>query len=239
MNQITPYNNSSSKKEQVTAMFDSIAKSYDFLNHLLSLGMDNIWRKKAIRKLHNKPKTILDVATGTGDFAVTAAKYTQAQITGIDISQAMLDVGKKKITHKKLNNRITLQKADSESLPFNENSFDSVIAGFGVRNFENLDKGISEMYRVLNSNGTVAILEPSTPNHFPLKQLYNLYFHHLLPNIGSWISKDKNAYRYLPESVNIFPSGKKFIDKLEKAGFKQCKHFHLSFGVVSLYIAIK
>ena len=145
MNQITPYNNSSSKKEQVTAMFDSIAKSYDFLNHLLSLGMDNIWRKKAIRKLHNKPKTILDVATGTGDFAVTAAKYTQAQITGIDISQAMLDVGKKKIAHKKLNNRITLQKADSENLPFNDNSFDSVIAGFGVRNFENLDKGISEM----------------------------------------------------------------------------------------------
>ena len=239
MTKVTPYNNSKSKKEQVTIMFDNIAESYDFLNHSLSLGMDNVWRKKAIKKLRNNPKTILDIATGTGDFAVSAAKYTQSQITGIDISQGMLDFGIKKIAQKKLNKRITLQKADSENLPFNNNSFDAITAGFGVRNFENLNKGLSEMHRVLNTNGMVAILEPSTPKFFPLKKLYNLYFHHVLPIIGSWISKDKNAYKYLPESVDAFPSEGEFIAKLEKAGFKECKHFSLTFGIVSLYVAIK
>ena len=220
-------------------MFDNIAASYDFLNHSLSLGMDNVWRKIAIKKLTNKPATILDIATGTGDFAVSAAKYTNAQITGIDISQGMLDVGIKKIAQKNLTSRITLQKADSENLPFDSNSFDAITAGFGVRNFENLEKGISEMHRVLNTTGMVAILEPSTPKYFPLKQLYKLYFHHVLPTIGSWISKDKNAYKYLPESVDAFASGNEFITTLEKAGFKECKYIPLSFGIVSLYVAIK
>ena len=239
MTKVTPYNNSKSKKEQVTTMFDNIAASYDFLNHSLSLGMDNVWRKIAIKKLTNKPATILDIATGTGDFAVSAAKYTNAQITGIDISQGMLDVGIKKIAQKNLTSRITLQKADSENLPFDSNSFDAITAGFGVRNFENLEKGISEMHRVLNTTGMVAILEPSTPKYFPLKQLYKLYFHHVLPTIGSWISKDKNAYKYLPESVDAFASGNEFITTLEKAGFKECKYIPLSFGIVSLYVAIK
>ena len=239
MAKVTPYNNSKSKKEQIAEMFDNIAGTYDFLNHSLSLGMDNIWRKKAVKKLSNKPKTILDIATGTGDFAISAAKYTQAQITGIDISQGMLDIGIKKIEQKKLNQRTTLQKADSEDLPFSDNSFNAITAGFGVRNFENLEKGLSEMYRVLNTNGIVVILEPSIPKHFPLKQLYNLYFHHLLPTIGSWISKDKNAYKYLPESVDLFPTGNKFIAKLEKSGFKESKHLPLTFGIVSLYVAIK
>ena len=239
MTKVTPYNNSKSKKEQITTMFDNIAESYDFLNHSLSLGMDNIWRKKAIKKLTNNPKNILDIATGTGDFAISAAKYTNAQITGIDISQGMLDIGVKKIDKKKLNQRISLHKADSENLPFNDNYFDAITAGFGVRNFENLDKGLSEIYRVLNANGMVAILEPSTPKYFPLKQLYNLYFHHILPTIGSWISKDKNAYKYLPESVDSFPSGIEFITKLEKAGFNECKYFPLTLNIVSLYIAIK
>tara|TARA_B100001250_G_scaffold58504_1_gene45547 strand:+ start:13857 stop:14576 length:720 start_codon:yes stop_codon:yes gene_type:complete len=239
MTNVTPYNNLKSKKEQVTTMFNNIAENYDFLNHTLSLGMDTIWRKRAIKKLKNKPKTILDIATGTGDFAISAAKYTKAQINGIDISQAMLDVGIKKIAKKKLDSRITLQKADSENLPFNENMFDAITAGFGVRNFENLDKGLSEMHRVLNPNGIILILEPSTPKHFPLKQLYQLYFHHLLPTIGSWISKDKSAYKYLPESVDSFPTEDKFIAKLEEAGFKECKHFPLSWNIVSLYVAIK
>jgi demethylmenaquinone methyltransferase / 2-methoxy-6-polyprenyl-1,4-benzoquinol methylase len=239
MTKVTPYNNSKSKKKQVTTMFDNIAASYDFLNHSLSLGMDNVWRKIAIKKLTNKPAIILDIATGTGDFAVSAAKYTNAQITGIDISQGMLDVGIKKIAQKNLTSRITLQKADCENLPFDSNSFDAITAGFGVRNFENLEKGLSEMHRVLNTTGMVAILEPSTPKYFPLKQLYKLYFHHVLPTIGSWISKDKNAYKYLPESVDAFASGNEFIATLKKAGFKECKYIPLSFGIVSLYVAIK
>ena len=239
MSKVTPYNNSKSKKEQITTMFDNIAESYDFLNHSLSLGMDNIWRKKAIKKLTNNPKNILDVATGTGDFAISAAKYTKAQITGIDISQRMLDVGIKKIAKKKINKRIKLQRADSEKLPFNNNSFDAITVGFGVRNFENLKKGLSEIYRVLKSNGMVAILEPSTPKYFPFKQLYKLYFHQILPRIGSIVSKDKNAYQYLPNSVKEFPNSNDFIYILEKIGFKKCNYFPLTFGIVSLYIAIK
>ena len=239
MTKVTPYNNSKSKKEQVTKMFNNIAESYDFLNHSLSLGMDKIWRKKAIKKLDNNPKNILDIATGTGDFAISAAKYTKAQITGIDISQRMLDIGIKKITEKKLGKRIKLQKADSENLPFNDNSFDAITAGFGVRNFEDIFKGLSEMYRVLENNGIIAILEPSIPNRFPLRQIYNLYFQNLLPTIGSWISKDKNAYKYLPDSVKEFPSNNEFIKILQNQGFKKCQYFPLTFGIVSLYIAIK
>ena len=239
MSKVTPYNSSESKKKQVSEMFDNIANSYDFLNHSLSLGMDNVWRKIAIKKLTNNPKIILDIATGTGDFAVSAAKYTDAKITGIDISQGMLNVGIEKVRKKNLNNRISLQLADSESLPFNDNTFDAITAGFGVRNFENLNKGLSEMKRVLNKDGIVVILEPSTPKYFPLKQLYKLYFHHVLPTIGAWISKDKSAYSYLPESVDAFPSGEKFIVELKNVGFRDCKHIPLTFGIVSLYIAIK
>ncbi|CAI8227772.1 MAG: Demethylmenaquinone methyltransferase [Cryomorphaceae bacterium] len=239
MTKVTPYNNTETKKNQVTKMFDNIAGSYDFLNHTLSLGMDNIWRKIAIKKLNNKPATILDIATGTGDFAISASKYTNANITGIDISQGMLDVGVEKITKKGLSNRIQLQLADSEKLPFQNNSYDAITAGFGVRNFEDLNKGLSEMYRTLKSGGRVAILEPSEPTHFPLKQFYNLYFHHILPFIGGIISKDKNAYTYLPDSVSAFPSGNDFLTELDKVGFKECKHIPLTFGIVSLYIAIK
>jgi len=239
MTKVTPYNNTETKKKQVTKMFDNIAGSYDFLNHTLSLGMDNIWRKIAIKKLSNKPATILDIATGTGDFAISASKYTNATITGIDISQGMLDVGVEKITKKGLTNRIQLQLADSENLPFQDNSYDAITAGFGVRNFEDLNKGLSEMYRTLKSEGIVAILEPSEPTHFPLKQFYKLYFHQILPFIGGIISKDKNAYTYLPDSVSAFPSGNDFLTELDKVGFKECKHIPLTFGIVSLYIAIK
>ena len=239
MTKVTPYNNAETKKKQVTKMFDNIAGSYDFLNHTLSLGMDNIWRKIAIKKLSNKPATILDIATGTGDFAISASKYTNATITGIDISQGMLDVGVEKITKKGLTNRIQLQLADSENLPFQDNSYDAITAGFGVRNFEDLNKGLSEIYRTLKSGGKVAILEPSEPTNFPLKQFYNLYFHHILPFIGGIVSKDKNAYSYLPDSVSAFPSGNNFLTELDKVGFKESKHIPLTFGIVSLYIAIK
>ena len=239
MTKVTPYNNSETKKKQVTKMFNNIAGSYDFLNHTLSLGMDNIWRKIAINKLSNKPTTILDIATGTGDFAISATKYTNATITGIDISEGMLDVGVEKITKQGLTDRIKLQLADSENLPFQDNSYDAITAGFGVRNFEDLNKGLSEMYRTLKSGGKVAILEPSEPTHFPLKQFYNLYFYHILPFIGGIISKDKNAYTYLPDSVSAFPSGNDFLTELNKVGFKECKHIPLTFGIVSLYIAIK
>ncbi len=239
MTKVTPYNNTETKKKQVTQMFDNIAGNYDFLNHTLSLGMDNIWRKIAINKLNNKPTTILDIATGTGDFAISASKYTNATITGIDISQGMLDVGIEKINNKELTDRIKLQLADSENLPFQDNSYDAITAGFGVRNFEDLNKGLAEMYRTLKSGGKVAILEPSEPTHFPLKQFYQLYFHHILPFIGGIISKDKNAYTYLPDSVSAFPSGNNFLTELNKVGFKECKHIPLTFGIVSLYIAIK
>ena len=239
MTKVTPYNNTEAKKKQVTKMFDNIAGSYDFLNHTLSLGMDNVWRKIAVKKLSNKPATILDIATGTGDFAISASKYTNATITGIDISQGMLDVGVEKINKKGLTNRIKLQLADSENLPFQDNSYDAVTAGFGVRNFEDLNKGLSEMYRTLKSGGIVAILEPSEPTYFPLKQFYKLYFHHILPFIGGIVSKDKNAYTYLPDSVSAFPSGKDFLTELVKVGFKESKHIPLTFGIVSLYIAIK
>ena len=239
MTKVTPYNSSDSKKKQITQMFNNIAGSYDLLNHSLSFGMDNLWRKIAVKKLTNNPKNILDIATGTADFAISAAKYTNAQIIGIDISEGMLKVGEEKIVKKKLKQKINLKLADSEDLPFKTNSFDGVTAGFGVRNFEHLHKGLEEMYRVLKSDGIVVILEPSTPKYFPLKQLYNLYLHYILPTIGTWISKDKKAYAYLPNSVEAFPSGKDFILELEKVGFKKCKHIPLTFGVVSLYMAIK
>lgn len=239
MAKITPYKNTKSKKEQIATMFNNIAGNYDFLNHSLSLGMDNIWRKKGILKIDNDPKNILDIATGTADFAIMAAKYTQAQITGIDISQGMLNIGSKKIAKKKLNDRINLKKADSEDLPFQNDSFDAITAGFGVRNFDNINKGLKEMNRVLRNGGIMVILEPATPKYFPLKQLYKLYFHHLLPKIGYWISKDKAAYKYLPESVDAFPSENNFINQIKKLGFKECKYYPLSFGIVALYVAIK
>ena len=239
MTKVMPYNNSERKKKQVAKMFDNIASSYDFLNHTLSFGMDNIWRKIAIRKLSNNPAKILDIATGTADFAISATKCTNANITGIDISQGMLNVGVEKIIKKGLTDRIQLQLADSENLPFQDNSYDAITAGFGVRNFENLNKGLSEIYRTLKSEGILVILEPSKPTRFPLKQFYKLYFHHILPFIGGVISKDKNAYTYLPDSVTAFPSGNNFLAEIDKVGFKESKYIPLTFGIVSLYIAIK
>ena len=228
-----------SKKLQVAKMFDNIAKSYDFLNHFLSFGMDFYWRKKAINKLTNNPKKILDVATGTADFAIAATKMKEVQIIGIDISEKMLEIGKNKIKQKGLENLIKLQLADSENLPFESGSFDGITAGFGVRNFENLQLGLSEMCRVLKEGGIAVILEPSKPKAFPVKQIYSAYFHYILPFFGRLISKDNRAYNYLPESVDTFPENEKFIEILKAVGFTKAQHLPLTLGIVSLYIAIK
>ena len=239
MSKITPYNSTESKKKQVSKMFDNIAKNYDLLNHSLSFGMDFYWRRKAVKYITNNPKTILDVATGTADFAISSSKLKDVNITGIDISEGMIEVGKQKIKSKGLEDAIQLQLGDAENLIFENNTFDAITAGFGVRNFEDLNKGLSEMYRVLKNKGIVAILEPSKPKSFPLKQFYHIYFHHVLPFFGKLISKDNSAYTYLPNSVEAFPNGKDFIEHLEKVGFKQCEHIPLTFGIVDLYIAIK
>ena len=237
---IKPQQNSSkSKKKQVANMFDNIAKSYDFLNHTLSFGMDFYWRKKAIEKLTNKPKMILDVACGTADFAIAATKMKEVQIIGIDISEKMLEIGENKIKQKGLEKQIKLQLADSENLPFESGSFDGITAGFGVRNFENLQLGLSEMCRVLKEGGIAVILEPSKPKAFPVKQIYSAYFHYILPFFGRLISKDNRAYNYLPESVDTFPENEKFIDILKAVGFTKAQHLPLTLGIVSLYIAIK
>ena len=228
-----------SKKLQVAKMFDNIAKSYDFLNHSLSFGMDFYWRKKAISKLINNPKKILDVATGTADFAIAATKMKEVQIIGIDISEKMLEIGKNKIKQKGLENLIKLQLADSENLPFESRSFDGITAGFGVRNFENLQLGLSEMCRVLKEGGIAVILEPSKPKAFPVKQIYSAYFHYILPFLGRLISKDNRAYNYLPESVDAFPENERFIEILKVVGFTKAQHLPLTLGIVSLYIAIK
>ncbi|MGY8980532.1 MAG: bifunctional demethylmenaquinone methyltransferase/2-methoxy-6-polyprenyl-1,4-benzoquinol methylase UbiE [Flavobacteriales bacterium] len=237
--EITPYSSKDNKKIQVTQMFDKIANRYDLLNHSLSLGMDFIWRKIAVKKLTNNPKKIIDIATGTADFAISATKYTQANVIGIDISKEMLIVGDIKIKKKNLVDRITLLKGDCENLPFENDSFDAMTAGFGVRNFENLEKGLKEMYRVLQKNSTVVILEPSIPSNLILKILFKFYFSYILPALGKIFSNDSNAYKYLPESVDAFPSGKDFIKELENSGFRKCKHIPLSFGIVALYTAIK
>lgn len=228
-----------SKKSQVKNMFNNIAKNYDFLNHTLSFGMDFYWRKKAIKKLKNNPQKILDVATGTADFAIAASKLKKAKIIGVDISEKMIEIGEKKIKKKGLDNQIKLQLADSEQLPFEDDYFDAITAGFGVRNFENLKKGLFEMFRVIKRDGIVVILEPSKPKIFPIKQIYNLYFHQILPFFGRLISKNKNAYNYLPDSVDAFPDNGKFVDILKEVGFSKTKFVPLTFGIISLYIAIK
>ena len=236
---VKPYDNSQNKKNQVKQMFNKIASQYDFLNRFLTFGIDNIWRTIAVKKIKNNPKNVLDIATGTADLAIITAKYTNAEIIGLDISDQMLKVGKEKITNKNLDSRIKLINGDAENLSFNNETFDAITVGFGVRNFENLEKGLNEIYRVIKEGGYVAILEPSYPEKFPLKQLFNFYFETLTPIIGNLISKDYKAYSYLSKSVKNFPSSNNFIDQLKKIGFSKCNHYSLTFGVVSLYIAIK
>jgi demethylmenaquinone methyltransferase / 2-methoxy-6-polyprenyl-1,4-benzoquinol methylase len=229
-----------SKKDQVARMFNNISGNYDFLNHFLSLGIDRGWRKKAINILrpHN-PKQILDVATGTGDFAIQALALNPEKVTGIDISEGMLDIGRQKIQRKKISARIELLAGDSENILFPENKFDAVTVGFGVRNFENLEKGLEEIYRVLKPGATLVVLEFSRPRRFPFKQFYNFYFKTILPKLGRMISKDKSAYTYLPESVEAFPDGMDFINILNKVGFKKTECKTLTFGISSIYTGQK
>lgn len=238
---VIPYKNSTeSKKEQVATMFNNIAPKYDFLNQLLSLGIHKGWRKKTVQLIaHNQPKNILDIATGTGDFAIEAMKLNPDRVIGVDISEGMLKLGVEKIKKLNLQNKIELKLGDSENLPFDNNSFDAVTVGFGVRNFENLEKGIQEIYRVINHGGTFAVLEFSKPKNFPIKQLYNFYFKYITPAVGKLFSKDASAYTYLPESVNAFPDGDDFLAILRKAGFKDCKNIPVTFGIASIYIGTK
>ena len=220
-------------------MFDNIAQYYDKLNSILSFRMDVVWRRIATKYLKNKPKTVLDLATGTGEFALTIAKHTNAQIIGIDISHKMIKIGNKKIQHNKLNNRISLQIGDGEKLSFQNNSFDAITSGFGIRNFENMRQGLSECHRTLKKDGILLILEPSIPSMPVLKQIYIVYFSYLLPLLGKIVSRDKNAYQYLRDSVKAFPSKNDFLQILEETGFKKCKHIPISLGIISLYYAIK
>ncbi len=239
--QVVPYKEENlSKKEQVARMFDNISHRYDFLNHFLSLGIDKGWRKRAIRILApSKPKLMLDVATGTGDFAIQALSLKPERIIGVDISEGMLEVGRKKMVTKGVSTIIDMVLADSENLPFEENKFDAVTVAFGVRNFEHLSKGLSEIFRVMKPGALVVILEFSRPRSFPFKQVYNFYFKTILPKLGSWISKDKSAYSYLPESVEAFPDGDAFIAILKEVGFKNVSCELLTFGISSIYIAQK
>ncbi len=236
-----PYKNSEqTKKGQVEEMFNNISSKYDLLNHLLSFNIDKVWRKNTIRKLSGKkPSLILDIATGTGDFAITAAKIEGAKIIGIDISAGMLEVGKKKVEKKGLAEVIELQKADSENLPFENEKFDAAIVGFGVRNFENLKDGLSEILSVLKPGGVFYVLEFSKPAKSPFKQIYRFYFTRILPTVGKLISKDSRAYTYLPESVNEFPDGERFLAILAEVGFIRNQCFPQTFGIASVYEAFK
>ena len=221
-------------------MFNDIAPKYDFLNHFLSAGIDIQWRKK-VRKLlaPSKPKKILDVATGTGDLAIELSKLTPDKIIGVDIATEMLDIGIEKIKNKGLDNIIELQEGDAENLKFDSNSFDAITVAFGVRNFETLQLGLKEMYRVLKPGGIVAVLEFSKPKSFPFKQSYNFYSRYILPNMGKIISKSTTAYTYLPDSVRGFAEDKAFLLELEKAGFKKAKQKRLTMGIATLYYANK
>lgn len=238
---VKPYNNDAvSKKEEVAEMFNNISKRYDFLNHFLSLGIDKIWRKKAIRVLGEvKPKKILDIATGTGDFAIAALKLNPEQVVGVDISQGMLDVGKVKMKKKGYDHIISMQLGDSEELPFETDHFDGLTVGFGVRNYQNLEKGLGDMLRVLKPEGKAVILEFSKPKKFPIKQLFGFYSKYMIPFFGKFISKDKRAYEYLPESVAAFPEGQDFVDIMKKVGYKDIKSQLVSGGIATIYSGIK
>lgn len=237
---VTPYNSNKSKKEQVAEMFDNISHRYDFLNHFLSLGIDKIWRKKVVKLIKKQsPEKILDIATGTADLAIAMAASGATQIQGIDISEGMLAIGRKKITDKKLQHLISLQWGDSEDIPFPDAQFDAVTVAFGVRNFEHPLKGLQEIYRVLKPGGMIYVLEFSQPQRFPIRQLYFFYFLHILPLWGKIVSKDPAAYTYLPESVKAFPYGEAFLKLLTEAGFKKPTDQPLSFGIASIYTGIK
>lgn len=239
---ITPYKDSGlNKKAQVKKMFDNISGGYDNLNRVISFGIDVKWRKKVVKFVaETQPEKILDVATGTGDLAISLAEKTDAaKITGLDISEGMLNIGKKKIAEKQLSGKIEMVCADSEAIPFSDNSFDAITVAFGVRNFENLEKGLSEIYRVLRPKGIFVVLETSVPTKFPFKQGYTFYTKNLLPLIGKSFSKDKSAYAYLSESAAAFPHGENFNNILRESRFINVTHRPQTMGVATIYTASK
>ena len=239
--QVTPYNKTDeTKKAQVEDMFDNIAHNYDFLNHLLSAGIDNLWRRKAIKHIAKyNPKIVMDMASGTGDFAVdTVNRIKLEKLVALDLSDKMLDVGRAKSKKKNITN-IDWVKGDSENLSFEDNTFDAMTAGFGVRNFENLEKGLSEMKRVLKPGAPLVVLEVSEPDSFPMKQIFGFYFKVVMPFIGKMFSKDDRAYSYLPESVENFPRGEKFVAILNKVGYSNVKYIPLTFGTCAMYVCEK
>lgn len=238
---VKPYGQNGDKAQQVEFMFDHIAPSYDRLNHLMSLGIDRMWRRRAIRWLRPfRPSLVLDVATGTGDFAIlTCRMLSSASLTGIDLSEGMMQVGRRKVEQAGLAARIDFQREDCEALSFPDASFDAVTVAFGVRNFEHLDRGLSEMCRVLRPGGHLVILELSTPTRFPMKQLFALYAKTAMPVMGRTISHDNNAYTYLPESIRAFPQGEVMQGSIRRAGFSEVSFRRLTFGLCTLYMATK
>ena len=241
MSEIKPYRDSTAgKKEQVAAMFDRIAPKYDFLNHTLSFGIDKYWRRKAIRLISAEaPETILDVATGTGDFAIAALKSGARKITGIDISKEMVAAGVTKIGKLGLQDKIELKRGDSEKIDFADQSFDAATVAFGVRNFEHLGKGLDELFRVLKKGGILCVLEFSKPRNPLIRFFYNFYSNSIMPGIGKMVSGDPAAYTYLPESVEGFPDGEKFITFMKDSGFGQIREYRLTFGIATIYIGKK
>jgi demethylmenaquinone methyltransferase/2-methoxy-6-polyprenyl-1,4-benzoquinol methylase len=236
---VTPYNSEATKKSQVEDMFDNIAPKYDLLNHVLSMKIDVLWRNKLVRWMKNdNPQEVLDVATGTGDLAIAIEKGTGSKVVGLDLSQQMLNVGVIKIKKLKLDGKISMQKGDAENLPFEDNRFDAVSVAFGVRNFENLTKGLAELRRVVKDNKSVYILEFSKVEGF-MGPLYMFYFKNILPAIGRLVSKDNRAYTYLPDSVNAFPFGEKMKQILLDTGFKKVEYKKLSLGIATIYKATK
>lgn len=238
---VTPYKNSAlGKKQQVTQMFNNISKNYDGLNRVISFGADVKWRKKVVKIIgKNNPKTILDIATGTGDLAINLAQTKAEKIIGLDISEGMLKVGKNKINKLNLESTIEMVLGDGEKIPFEDNTFDAITVAFGVRNFENLEKGLADIYRVLKPNGTFVVLETSVPSKFPFKQGYNIYTKYIMPFIGKVFSKDKQAYHYLSNSAINFPHGKDFNNILEKNGFINVINKPQTMGVATIYVANK
>ncbi len=237
---INPYHEGE-KAQQVETMFDNIAPTYDKLNHRMSWNIDRGWRKKAIRQLAPyHPQTMLDIATGTGDFAILAAQMLQPkQLIGADISEGMMAVGRQKVERMGLQEIISFAQEDCLALSYPDNSFDAVTAAFGIRNFADLDKGLAEMCRVLRKGGQLSIVELTTPPRFPMRQLFHIYSHTVLPIYGRLISKDQSAYSYLTKTIEAFPQGERMVDILKKAGFEQASFRRLTFGICTMYFAIK
>lgn len=238
---VKPYKESDlNKKKQVEKMFDTISGNYDGLNRVISLGIDKKWRKKVIKfVMETHPETVLDIATGTGDLAISFAQFDIKKIVGFDLSEGMLSIARKKVVKQKLVDRIEFIQGDSEEMPFEDNNFDAITVAFGVRNFENLEKGLSEILRVLKPGGTFVVLETSVPTKTPFKQGYFFHTRYILPLVGKLFSKDKVAYNYLSESASVFPHGENFNNILRKIGFKEVKNKPQTFGVASIYLASK